>query len=68
MSKSLHNGGSVELVYDLAGHIVGAGETVEVEDPDARTTAFIKNGSLVELKKRTPRPKTADDDKNGDKK
>ena len=60
MGKKLHNTGATELVYDLDGHAVAAGETVVVEKTDARTRALLKSRALLELKEST----TAD--KNGD--
>lgn len=73
-TKRLHNGGAAEVVYDVEGHILAAGETVELESPlqDERTKALVKSGGLVEVKETHKIPartaKQPDSDaKNGEK-
>lgn len=43
----LHNPGPYEVVYDSVGHALGGGESVEVSEVDAVTTALIQRGALV---------------------
>lgn len=57
MAKNLHNTGGTELVYDGEGHVLAAGESVQVEKTDVRIRALLKSGQLIELK-----------DQNGEKK
>jgi hypothetical protein len=51
-TRRLHNSGATELVYDTEGHVLAAGETVDVEMPvsDERTKGYLKSGELVEIK------------------
>lgn len=74
-SRTFHNSGSAELVYDMDGHMLGAGESVDVPTPvsDDRIKKLLKSGQLVEVKQthKIPARKATQpesDAKNGDKK
>jgi hypothetical protein len=73
MSKAttIHNAMSYALVVDAVGHIVGGGETAEIEI-DTVTHRLIDNGSIIimtqpEDSKKTRASRRSDvDEKNGD--
>lgn len=74
----LHNPGPFEVVYDLVGHMLGGGESIEIEEIDPMTAELIERGILISVeaepglvrKKREPKtpPPAAADNARGPKK
>lgn len=71
-SKRLHNPNRHEKVFDDAGHIIAAGESITVENVDGTTKTLIERGELIvsdakpSLRARRNQPNNNNSDEPGD--